>query len=511
MFLLGHVKSRLSSAKLTTRLRAAHMTASASPAAGSPTGSEAAGKRNPYLVLAVLTIVTMLTMYVEAMVIPSLPKIESALSATDEQAAWIVSAYLVVGAAVAPLFGKMGDVHGKKRLYLTALLFYTVAVFLAGFAPSVYYLIAFRALQGIGFSLFPLSLAIVTDVFPKRMVATAQGIVSAMVAIGMTVGMIAGAYIEEYLGWRAMFHLGAAFAAIMLVVAYVVLESYPPSAKEKVDYLSTALLSGGTALILIYLTEGPYKGWLSVFQLLTVIGGIALFILFIAYASKARSPLISLGLLKRQNVMVANLTGLFSGVAMFTLYLGVIYYAEELPPYGLGLSVIEAALSLLPATLAMIVIAPMVGAATSRIGPKPVLVYGSLVSALGFALFILNRAGTLQLVLDSFITGVGVVSMMIPIVNMVAVSMPDENVAVGLGFNTMVRFLGSSMGPVLSATIMTTYKSYVIYTSSYFFSEAGATAFNYIFMVGIAFSLISAVCAIFSKNYTVSQVNIGVA
>ncbi|PMP97302.1 MAG: MFS transporter, partial [Nitrososphaera sp.] len=74
--------------------------------------------RNPYAVLAVLTLSTMITMYVEAMVIPSLPHIESALSATDEEAAWIVSAFLVVGAAVAPLFGKLGDVHGKKRLFL---------------------------------------------------------------------------------------------------------------------------------------------------------------------------------------------------------------------------------------------------------------------------------------------------------------------------------------------------------------------------------------------------------
>mgnify|MGYP001770748762 FL=1 len=125
-------------------------------------------RRSPYAVLAVLTLVSLLTMYVEAMVIPSLPKIEQALSATNLQAAWIVSAYLVVGAAVAPIFGKLGDVYGKRKLYLASFSAYTLSIFLAGFAPNVEYLIAIRAMQGLGFSLFPLRLGIGTDNFPKE-------------------------------------------------------------------------------------------------------------------------------------------------------------------------------------------------------------------------------------------------------------------------------------------------------------------------------------------------------
>jgi MFS family permease len=461
--------------------------------------------RNPYAVLAVLTLSTMITMYVEAMVIPSLPHIESALSATDEEAAWIVSAFLVVGAAVAPLFGKLGDVHGKKRLFLAALALYSVAILAAGFSLDVYFLISMRALQGFGFSLFPLSMAMVTDVFPRERVATAQGIISAMMAIGMTICMIAGAYIEEYLGWRAMFHVGFTISITMVIVSYLVLDEYPPAFKERVDYWSTVLLASGTALILIYLTEAPYSGWTSARQLLLISSGAALFIGFLAYAGRAANPLIGMDLLRRRNVMVANLTGLLSGVVMFTLYLGVIYYAEELPPYGLCLSVLSAALSLLPATLAMIVIAPLVGSATTNLGPRPVLAFGSLVSALGFWLFIFDRAGLLELVVDSFVTGVGVVSLMIPIVNMVAVSMPRESVTVGLGFNTTMRYLGASLGPVLAATIMTTHKYWVLYsplpTAGLMFTEAGPVAFNYIFTVGVVFSLATLVVSLLTANY----------
>ncbi len=466
--------------------------------------------RNPYAVLAVLTLSTMITMYVEAMVIPSLPHIESALSATDEEAAWIVSAFLVVGAAVAPLFGKLGDVHGKKRLFLASLALYSAAVLLAGFSPNVYFLISMRAVQGFGFSLFPLSMAIVTEVFPRERVATAQGIISAMMAIGMTVGMIAGAYVEEYLGWRAMFHVGFAISAAMLAVSYLVLDEYPPASREKVDYWSTTLLASGTALVLVYLTEAPYSGWASPRQLALAASGIALFLGFVAYTGRARNPLIGMDLLRRRNFAVANATGLLSGVVMFTLFLGVIYYAEELPPYGLGLSVLSAALSLLPATLAMILVAPLVGSATTNLGPRPVLAFGSLSSALGFWLFLFDRAGPLQLVLDSFVTGVGVVSLMIPIVNMVAVSMPRENVTVGLGFNTTMRYLGASLGPVLAATIMSTHKSWVVYPApGLMFAEAGPAAFNYIFMVGMAFSLATLAVSLLTANYRPGERAVG--
>ncbi|MGC9209647.1 MAG: MFS transporter [Nitrososphaeria archaeon] len=135
--------------------------------------------------------------------------------------------------------------HGKKRLFLAALALYSAAVLAAGFSPDVYFLISMRALQGFGFSPFPLSMAIVTDVFPRERVATAQGIISAMMAIGMTIGMIAGAYIEEYLGWRAMFHVGFAISMVMLTVSYLVLDEYPPASKERVDYWSTILWPRG--------------------------------------------------------------------------------------------------------------------------------------------------------------------------------------------------------------------------------------------------------------------------
>jgi len=466
-------------------------------------------KRNPYVVLSVLTLATMITSFVEAMVIPALPDIQTALSTTREQAAWIVSSYLVVGAAIAPLFGKMGDVFGKRKLYLLSLLFYTLAVLIASFSNSINMLIVARAIQGLGFSIFPLAIAIITDIFPKEKVATAQGIISSMIMIGTTVGLIAGAYIDQYFGWSAMFRIAFIASFIVLFLSLATIEPLPAYSKEKIDYFSTIILASGTALILIYLTEAPYKGWTSIQQILTLIFGGILFTGFYFYETKSPNPLIKLSTLKIRNVMVSNLAGLVTGIVMFMMYLGVIYFAEEPPPYGLGVSVISAALSLLPTMLAMIFIAPLIGSLTSRLGPKPLLIYGSLVTVIGFTTFLFYRNGLLELMMDSFITGIGMISMMIPIINMVALSVPQSEVSVGLGFNTMIRFLGSSIGPVLTATLMTDYKGYAIYVAQLgrfsFFVEPSSMAYNYIFIIGIILSLVRLVIVFYTKNYRLKK------
>ena len=121
-----------------------------------------------------VTAVSLLLNYVETMVIPGIYDIQKDLVNHSNHASWITSAFLIVGAAVSPLFGKLGDIYGKKKIFLIVLLFYIAGVGLAGFATNIYMLIASRAIQGVGFAIVPLGLAIITDVFPKERVATAR-------------------------------------------------------------------------------------------------------------------------------------------------------------------------------------------------------------------------------------------------------------------------------------------------------------------------------------------------
>src|ERR1700730_17240556 len=161
--------------------------------------------------------VALLLNYVETMVIPGAPTIQRDFGTTASTVSWITSAFLIVGSAVSPLLGKLGDSYGKKRMFLVALVFYTAGVGLAGFSPSVYFLIAARAIQGIGFAIVPLALAIIAETFPRERMAAAQGIISATFAVGAAAGLVIGAYIVEDFGWQWAFH-SAFVASIALFV-----------------------------------------------------------------------------------------------------------------------------------------------------------------------------------------------------------------------------------------------------------------------------------------------------
>lgn len=451
--------------------------------------------------------VALLLNYVETMIIPGVPTIQKDFGTTEGLVSWITSAFLIVGSAVSPLFGKLGDSYGKKRMFLTALVFYMAGVGIAGFSNSIYFLIAARAIQGIGFAIVPLALAIIAETFPKSRIATAQGVVSATFAIGAALGLIIGSYVVEDLGWQWAFHSAFALSVVLFVVTARFLPRGNPGTRMKVDYETVLLLMAGVALVLLYLTEGPYEGWTSTYNLLALVLGLALTAGFFVAESRKSNPLIPLHLLRIRNVLVANLTGILSGMGMFMLFFAVVYYTElKVPPAptGLGLDVISAGLSLAPATVLMLAGGPGLGRLVQTRGPKPAMVLGGMIAIAGFTLFVFNRATTTDVMIDTAISMIGAVGIIIPIVNMISVSLPDETVATGLGLNTMLRNMGGALGPVLATTLMTTYAvSVSIPTAGGTLSMSFPTpaAFDYIFYVAIACMVAVVILALAGKNY----------
>jgi MFS family permease len=191
---------------------------------------------------------------------------------------------------------------------------------------------------------------------------------------------------------------------------------------------------------------------------------------------------------------------------MFLLFFGVIYYAQYPKPYGLGLDTISTGLTLAPATLVMLIVGPIMGRFVTRIGPKPILILGSSISIIGLLLFTFMRGTTTDLTLDVAVSLVGVVSMIIPIVNMISISLPKESTAVGLGMNTMLRNLGGAIGPVLATTILSTYTTPIVKTINghpiVVATVGNSTAFNTIFGTGIAVVIAIIVISLTIKNYT---------
>jgi MFS family permease len=462
-------------------------------------------KGYPIRALLALTATVLLVSYVETMILPGVPIIQKDLSTTATIASWITSIVLLVGAIVSPLFGKFGDLYGKKKIIIITLAFYTAGVAIAGFSTSIYFLLFARAIQGVGVAMIPLALALLTDVFPKEQLAAAQGTIAGSAAISMALGLVLGSYVVQDFGWQMAFHSAAILSVILLVIVVAVLKrDTVGSTHAEVDYRGAFVFALGIALILLYFTEGSTLGWLSAEVLAFLISGLALTVLFFVLESKVAEPLIQLRLLRVRNVLIANLITIVTGVVNFLAFFAFIYYAESPMPFGLGFDALTTGLTLAPATVVMFIVGIIAGRIVSKTGPKRILFTGATVSILGFVLFEVNRAMPIAVMVDIMVAFAGIVALVVPVVNMISVSLPKESISVGQGLNATLNQIGGAIGPVLTTTIIATYtkqltslvngKTVIVAVFS------SATAFNIIFAVAIAFSTICMLLTLTIRN-----------
>ena len=458
-------------------------------------------------ILLLLASMLLLVNYVETMVVPALYNIQQYFGVSENIVSWITTSYMIVGAAASPIMGKIADIYGKRKVYLISILFYIIAVSIAGFSPNIYFLIFARAIQGLGFAIFPIAISIITDLYSKERLAYAQGILSATLGIGPALGLLIGSYIVQYLGWQAAFHTAAILSIILFILSYIYLPHTGKRLKESVDYFGSTFLAISVSLFLIYLTLGSQYGWIK--EIYYLLFSFITLVIFVIIERKVKEPLLRLDLLKIRNFLVSNIIGIFSGLSLFSLFIFYTYYTQIPKPYGLGLTIVQSGTLMSPVSIGMLIFGPLLGKILPKRGPKPIIFTGIFISIISFILLIINRSTILDLLLDGFVMSIGMVSLMIPLVNMVSVSLPDEYRTTGLGLNTLLRTLGGSIGPVLSTTLMQIYQIPLVYNINNEYLVLGflpsSTAFNYIAIFGIIFMIISGIFSIFIKNYRISE------
>jgi MFS family permease len=266
------------------------------------------------------------------------------------------------------------------------------------------------------------------------------------------------------------------------------------------------MLSAGIVLLLLYLTEGPLLGWLSVETFAFLIPGLALTGYFFAFENKTTSPLIQMSLLRTRNILVANIIGLTYSIATFIITYATIYFAELPKPFGLGLNVISTGLTFVPASLGSMLLALIVGKMVPKVGPKPMILVGSFAMILSFIMLIVGRSSFAGLALVVVLAYSGVTTVAIASTNMLAMAWPKEATAVGQGVNQMLKSFGQGIGPVIATAIMASFTAPLISTiggQAVIVSQLPASmAFNVLSIAGVAFVLVIMVTGFATKNYT---------
>src|SRR2546421_5815955 len=177
-------------------------------------------KQSPWITLAILSSIGLITMHAETMLLPAIPDIIRDFHINYSMSSWILTAYLVSGAVMTPIAGKLSDIYGRKKILLSIMIIYAVGVSLSGVATNIYFMLMARAIQGIGMSMFPIAFGIVRDVFPREKISIGQGVITSMFASGAVIGLSVGGIIIQNFGWQATFFTIIPVSISLLIVIW---------------------------------------------------------------------------------------------------------------------------------------------------------------------------------------------------------------------------------------------------------------------------------------------------
>src|SRR5437763_76551 len=330
--------------------------------------SEAAPTRTPHsplVAFGAIMLATLLAALDQTIVATALPKIVSDLNGF-EHLSWVVTAYLVASTVTVPLYGKLSDLYGRRRLFLVAITIFLTGSALCGLAQTMGQLIAFRALQGIGAGgLIPLSQAAIADLFPPRERGRYQGYISGMWGIAAVAGPLLGGTLSDHASWRWIFYINLPLGLIALVVVMRTMPGVSHIREHRIDYLGAALLSGAiTAILLATVWGGTTYPWGSWEVLATAGAGVALAVAFGVVERYAPEPLLPLQLFRNKIVAVSCAAGLVIGALLFA----VTIYAPVLMQDVLGSSAPNSGALLIPLSAGWVISSVIVGQIIARTG-----------------------------------------------------------------------------------------------------------------------------------------------
>jgi EmrB/QacA subfamily drug resistance transporter len=374
------------------------------------------------------------------------------LDAAIDQLEWTTNAYNLSFAVLLMTAAAVGDRFGRRRMFAAGLVVFSLASAACALAPSVGWLIAARAVQGVGAALImTLALALIGAAFSPEKRGSALGMFFALTGLAVASGPLIGGAITEGIAWQWIFWLNVpiGLALVPLVLARIP-ESHGPD--TTLDLRGLVLVTGGVLGLVWGLVRGNLAGWASAEVVATLAGGALLLAAFVAWQLRAPQPMLPMGFFRSRAFSAGNAAIFF---VLASLFCGV-FFLSQFMQTGLGAGPLEAGLRLLPWTGTLFFVAPVAGALVDRIGERPFLIAGPLLQAVGMtwvALVADPGMAYVEMVPALIIAGVGV-SMTFPAAqNAVVGSVAPEAIGKASGINSTMRELGGVFGIALSVAV----------------------------------------------------------
>src|SRR3954453_3227594 len=384
----------------------------------------------------------------------ALPSMQQSLGLKISELEWVVTGYALTFGALMLTGGKLGDLLGRRRIFVVGLVIFTLSSLGCGLANSATLLIAARVVQGLGAALMnPSTLSIITVTFPPRQRGTAIGIWAGISALALAIGPLVGGLITEHINWNWIFYINVPIGAIAIVAADLFIdESRDMSQEQRPDVPGLVTSALGLFALSYALIEANQYGWTSP----RIIGAFVIAAVslgaFILLEMRQRLPMLDLSLFRNVGFAGANTVMLLVGLAMFGVFFYVSLYIQRV----LGYSAIEAGASFLPWTVLIIILAPLAGRMSDRIGPRP-LVVGGMVVITG-ALIVFARMGQHEtfwgLLPGMILGGIGMLAAMAPTPAAAMSSVRPDKAGVGSAVLNTMRQVGGSLGIAIMGAIV---------------------------------------------------------
>ncbi|AET69976.1 drug resistance transporter, EmrB/QacA subfamily [Desulfosporosinus orientis DSM 765] len=456
-----------------------------------------------WYVLATVAIGTFMATLDSSIVNVALPTISGQFHSDLTTLQWVVSAYLLTITSLLPVFGRIADMFGRKKIYTLGFVMFTMGSVLCGFAQNIWFLVGTRVLQAVGASmLMSNSAAIITAIFPPKERGRALGFTGSVVALGSLTGPALGGLLIGFTSWRAIFFINLPIGIIGYFAACFILpKDLPSKDNESFDFTGAFAFTFGMIFLLLGITNGESWGWLSVPVLASLVLGIVSLVGFVFTERRVQHPMIDLSLFRNRPFLIGNLSGGLSFVAMFANNMLLPFYLQGILHY----KPTQVGLMLMVFPMVMVFVAPVSGHASDKFGPIILTTSGLAISSLGLFYFstLPATASFIRIIPGPILMGLGSGMFQSPNNSSVMSSVPPQKLSIAGGINSLVRNLGMVIGIAFSVSLFDVWGGVTLPQPSQV--QGFMSAYHSVMLVAMGIAFVAALISYNRKSYAKSN------
>ncbi len=418
---------------------------------------EGSGRARPGNTFAVLALGVAAFALLQSLVIPVLTTVQHDLHTTQATVTWVLTAYLLSASIMTPILGRVGDMIGKKRVFVATLAALAVGSLLAAVASSIGVLITARVIQGIAGGMVPVAFGIIRDEFPAAKVAGAVGALASLTAVGAGLGIVLAGPIVNVLDYHWLFWLPLILTVAAAICAVLFVPESPVRTPGRISWLPAVLLSAWLVALLVALSEAPQWGWRSGRVIGLLAGAVVLAAIWVAAELRAATPLIDMKMMRQRAVWTNNLVAFLIGLGMYATFAFLPEFVQtpSIAGYGFGASITRSGLMLLPSTFTMFGVGILAGRLTRRLGGRVLVIAGCLIGCGSMSILAFAHQQEWEIYLSSAIMGVGFGLVFSAMSALIVAAVPPSQTGVASGMNANIRTIGGSVGAAVMASIVT--------------------------------------------------------